>query len=122
MNGSGNPRVTGKGGGHGPGNDLLILLQVRQRSKRQSPVGDLSSPSVVSDSVGLVGCKSGTYWTPKMSACVHKTQVSASDEIAPEKKTELKKYSLAAGERSQAVKVEAILFLGEGMSGAGQTQ
>ena len=52
-NDPGNPRVTGKGGGHGTGNDLLILLQIRQGSKREPPVGDLSNPSVVSDLVGL---------------------------------------------------------------------
>jgi len=73
MNGSENPRVARKGGGHGTGNDLLILPQVRQRSKRQSPIGDLSSPSAVSDSVGLVKFKCGTYWTPEMSACLHRT-------------------------------------------------
>jgi hypothetical protein len=72
MNGSGNPRVAGKGGGHGTGNNLLILPQVCQRSKRQPPVGDLSNPSAVSDSVGLVGLRRGTYRTPKMSACVRR--------------------------------------------------
>jgi len=111
MNGSENPRVTGKGGGHGTGNDLLILPQVRQRSKRQSPVGDLSKPSAVSDSVGLIEFKCGTYWTPKMSACVHKTPGEHRRRHGTGKKVpQLKKYSLAAGERSQAVKVEAILF------------
>jgi hypothetical protein len=40
-------------------------------------------------------------------------RVSTSDDTAPGKKvSQLKKYSLAAGERSQAVKVEAILFFG----------
>jgi len=39
------------------------------------------------------------------------TWVSTSGDAAPEKKvSQLKKYSLAAGERSQAVKVEAIWF------------
>jgi hypothetical protein len=38
-------------------------------------------------------------------------RVSTNHDRAQEKKvSQLKKYSLAAGERSQAVKVEAILF------------
>ena len=46
--------------------------------------------------------------------------MSTSHDTATEKKvSQLKKYSLAAGERSQAVKVEAILFFGRrSVSGA----
>ena len=69
-NGPGNPRVTGKGGGHGTGNDLLILPQVCEGGKRQSPVGDLSDPSLVSDSVGLVGIKMRNILDPK-NECLH---------------------------------------------------
>ena len=65
MNGSGNPRVACEGGGHGTGNDLLILPQVCQGSKRQSPVGDLSNPSLVSDLVGLVGVGMRDILDPK---------------------------------------------------------
>ena len=64
-NGAGNPRVTGKGGGHGTGNDLLILLQVCQGSKRQSPVGDLANPSLVSESVRFIAVGMRNILDPK---------------------------------------------------------
>lgn len=52
-----------------------------------------------------------------MSACAHKTpgEHKPLHSCGKKKVSQLKKYSLAAGERSQAVKVEAILFLGEGI-------
>lgn len=88
-NGSGNPRVAGKGGGHGTGNDLLIFLQVCQGGERQSPVRDLSNPSVVSDSAALVGFKCGTYWAPKMSACAHQTPGEHARRHSTEEKKDL---------------------------------
>ena len=62
----------------------------------------------------LAGSGCGTYWTPKMSAWAHEKGVPGEHKrrqsTGKKKVSQLKKYSLAAGERSQAVKVEAILF------------
>ena len=123
MDGSGNPRVTSKGGGHGTGNDLLILPQVCQRGKRQSPVGDLSSPSAVSDSIGTVAFKCGTYWTPKMSACVHTTPGEHKrDNTAPEKSISTEEVFSRGGRAQPSGKGGSHFVLGEGVSGAEQTR
>ena len=47
---------------------------------------------------------------PKNECLCAQNQVSTSHNMAAKKVSQLKKYSLAAGERSQAVKVEAICF------------
>jgi hypothetical protein len=66
-------RVGGKSRSHGPGDDFLILFQIRDGGEGKTPVSDLyKMEGTLSRGTPFFGVVS-TNWSPEMSACKNHT-------------------------------------------------
>jgi hypothetical protein len=96
-------RVGGEGAGHGAGDDFLIFPDVCEGGEREAPVCDLLKKKV-REMLGYTD--SEEHGRDPRSGCLEERQIFASGLGG---RNALKKYSRAAGERSQFAKVEAMV-------------